>query len=102
MLDTHDAPADWPALRPFSPVPSPDDWLAVEEADLRDAHADASALFDAAGADPDARLRHARSLVLLEQLLAARAVLRVRPVAPAAARAWFHADRALGYFFGLG
>lgn len=101
MLDTHDAPATWPASRRLAAAPAADDWLAVDEADLRDAHAEACALFASAADAPDARLRHARSVVLIEQLLAVRAVLRARGVAPAAARAAFQGDRALGYFFGL-
>lgn len=98
MLDTHDAPAAWPASRPAVAAPSPDDWLAVEEADLRETHAEACVLFISGGASPCARLRHARSVVLL---VAARAVLRARLVSPDAARAWLQADRALGDLPGL-
>ena len=100
MLDTHDAPAAWPASRPNAAAPPPDDWLAVDEADLRDAHAEACALYAAASANPGARLRHARSVVLLEQLLAARAGSPPRPGGRAGARASFRADRAPGYRFG--
>lgn len=99
MLDTHDASAAWPAPRPIAPARADDDWLAVAEADLHEAHGEACVLF--ATATSEARLRHARSILLIEQLLAARALLRARGVAPAAARAAFRADHALGYFFGL-
>ncbi|CAH0146633.1 hypothetical protein [Roseomonas sp. CECT 9278] len=99
MLDTHDTPVGWPAPRPVPPARAADDWLAVPEADLHEAHGEACALF--ATAAPEARLRHARSIVLIEQLLAARALLRAGLVAPAAARAALQADHALGYFFGL-
>ncbi|BDG75220.1 hypothetical protein [Roseomonas fluvialis] len=101
MLDLVHAPAPLPASRPGSPEPAADDWLAVSEHDLREAHAEACALFAAAERNAAARLRHARSMVLLEQLLAARAVQRALGVCPQAARASLRGDHALGYLLGL-
>jgi hypothetical protein len=100
MLALHNAPATWPGARHAVAAPAPDDWLAVSEADLRAAHAEACTVF-ASAADAPLRLRYARSIVLLEQLLAARAMVRARQIAPEIARAAFRADRALGYFLGL-
>lgn len=101
MLDYHDVPAAWPGERRLCAAPASDDWLAVEEDDLRAAHVEACAMIAGAVADAAARLRYARSIVVLEQLLAARAVVRARRITPDAARAAFFGDRALGYLFGL-
>jgi hypothetical protein len=101
MLALHTASAVRPGARQAVAAPAPDDWLAVSEADLRAAHEEACAVFASAGADAPLRLRYARSIVLLEQLLAARAMVRARRIAPAIARAAFRTDRALGYFLGL-
>jgi hypothetical protein len=101
MLDLQDLTAPLLAPRPGGAVPAADDWQQVAEQDLREAHAAACALFAAAPAGSAERLRHARSAVLLEQLLAARAVQRARRVGPDAARASLRGDHALGYFFGL-
>jgi hypothetical protein len=100
MLALHNAPATRPGARQTVVAPAPDDWLAVTEADLRAAHEEAAAVF-ASAADAPLRLRYARIIVLLEQLLAARAMVRARRIAPELARAAFRADRALGYFLGL-
>jgi hypothetical protein len=105
MLALHNAPATRPGAPHAIVAPAPDDWLEVPEADLRAAHAEACTVFASAsasaGADAALRLRYARSIVLLEQLLAARAMVRARRIAPEIARAAFRADRALGYFLGL-
>jgi hypothetical protein len=101
MLDLLDVSAPLVAARPDLAVPAADDWLAVPEDDLREAHAEAGALFATARHNAAAHLRHARSIVLLEQLLAARAVQRIRQVPPQQARAPLHGDHALGYLFGL-
>jgi hypothetical protein len=101
MLALPNAPASRPGARRAVAAPAPDDWLAVTEDDLRAAHAEACAVFAAGNAGAPVRLRYARSIVLLEQLLVARAMVRARRIAPAIARGAFHADRALGYFFGL-
>jgi hypothetical protein len=100
MLALHNAPATRPAARHAVVAPAPDDWLAVSEADLHAAHAEACTVFASAAHAP-LRLRYARSIVLLEQLLAARAMVRARRIAPEIARAAFRTDRALGYFLGL-
>jgi hypothetical protein len=100
MLALHNAPATRPGGLHAVAAATPDDWLAVSEADLRAAHAEACTVV-ASAADAPLRLRYARSIVLLEQLLAARAMVRARRIAPELARAAFRADRALGYFLGL-
>jgi hypothetical protein len=100
MLNLHDASAAVPGARHRAAIHAPDDWLAVPEDELRAAHAEACRML-AAAADAPALLRHARSVVLLEQLLAARAVMRVRGIAEHSARLAFGSDRALGYLFGL-
>ncbi len=101
MLDVQDVTVPLLAARPSAAMPATDDWFAVSEDHLRDAHARACALFVAARQDAAARLRHARSVIVLEQLLAARAVQRMRRVRPEEARAALRGDHALGYFFGL-
>ena len=102
MLDAQDASAPGLAARPGTAASAAaDDWMAVAEQDLCEAHAEACALFATALRGSAARLRHARSAVLLEQLLAARAVQRAREVRADAARASLRGDQALGYFFGL-
>jgi hypothetical protein len=100
MLNLHNAPAAAPDAHHRAAAPATDDWLAVTEEELRAAHAEACRML-AAAADPHARLRDARSVVLLEQLLAARAVVRVRAIPEDRARQALGSDRALGYFFGL-
>lgn len=101
MLDVQDVTVPLLAARPSAAMPATDDWFAVSEADLRDAHAKACALLVEARQDAAARLRHARSVIVLEQLLAARAVQRLRRVRPDEARDALRGDHALGYFFGL-
>lgn len=101
MMTLHDVAALAPdARRTPAAFAADDDWLAVTEDELCDAHAEACRML-AAAADAPARLRHARSVVLLEQLLAARAVVRAGMVPAEHARAALWHDRALGYFFGL-
>ena len=89
--------AAWPSIL----LSATDDWLAVPEDDLREGHAEACDLFAAARQGTAVRLLHARSVVLLEQLLVARAVQRARGVRLEEARASLRGDHALGYFFGL-
>jgi hypothetical protein len=98
MLTLHDVPALAPDTH-RTPA-TDDDWLNVAEAELTDAHAEACRLL-AAARDDASRLRHARSVVLLGQLLAARAAVRSGAIPAGEARAALQGDRARGYFMGL-
>jgi hypothetical protein len=100
MLTLHDVPALAPDAHRTLVAPADDDWLSVPEQELHDAHAEACRLLAATG-DEASRLRHARSVILLEQLLAARAAVRAGAIPASEARAALQGHRALGYFMGL-
>jgi hypothetical protein len=98
MLTLHDVPAL--AVDTHRTLATDDDWLNVAEDELEDAHAEACRML-AAALDDASRLRHARSVVLLGQLLAARAAVRAGAIPAGEARAALQGDRARGYFMGL-
>jgi hypothetical protein len=101
MLEIHDAPAGPAGSRGAPAAPAPDDWLATAEEDLAAAHEEAFALLARDGADAAAALRHARSILVLQQILTLRALLRAGRIRADAACTALRGDHALGYFFGL-
>lgn len=81
--------------------PAPDDWLGRPGAAIIAMHDRASARLRKAGAESGAAAGIAARLALLQQVIAARALVDVGAIAPEAARAAMRSDFAAGYMFGL-